>query len=124
MIVSMINLHSNGTEQMSAAVPITNKILKILLPTIFPMAIPAFPFLAAVTDVTSSGSDVPNATIVRPINRSLIPKNLAISVAPLTAKSLPITTITPPSTMKRRHFHTGISFTFSSSCSVPFFDII
>ncbi len=67
MIVSMINLRSNGTEQMSAAVPITNKILKILLPTIFPMAIPAFPFLAAVTDVTSSGSDVPNATIVRPI---------------------------------------------------------
>ena len=45
MIVSMINLRSNGTEQMSAAVPITNKILKILLPTIFPMAIPAFPFL-------------------------------------------------------------------------------
>ena len=59
MIVSLINLRSNGTEQMSAAVPITNKILKILLPTIFPMAIPAFPFLAAVTDVTSSGSDVP-----------------------------------------------------------------
>ena len=71
MIVSMINLRSNGTEQMSAAVPITNKILKILLPTIFPMAIPAFPFLAAVTDVTSSGSDVPNATIVRPINNTL-----------------------------------------------------
>ena len=59
---------------MSAVVPITNKILKILLPTIFPMAIPVFPLLAAVTDVTSSGRDVPSATIVSPINHSLMPK--------------------------------------------------
>ena len=72
--VSIINLLSNGTVQMSAVVPITNKILKILLPTIFPMAIPAFPLLAAVTDVTSSGRDVPSATIVSPINLSLMPK--------------------------------------------------
>ena len=89
IIVSMINLLSNGTVQISAVVPITNRILKILLPTILPMAIPAFPFFAAVTDVTSSGSEVPNATMVRPINLSLIPKTLAIAEAPLTAKSLP-----------------------------------
>ena len=46
----------------------------LLLPTIFPMAIPVFPLLAAVTDVTSSGRDVPSATIVSPINLSLMPK--------------------------------------------------
>ena len=50
------------------------RILKILLPTILPIAIPALPRFAAVTEVTSSGSDVPKATIVKPINRSLIPK--------------------------------------------------
>ena len=44
----------------------------------FPMAISAFPFLAAVTEVTSSGRDVPNATIVRPIKRSSIPSVSAI----------------------------------------------
>ena len=41
----------------SAVIPITNNILNILLPTILPIAIPALPFLAAATDVTSSGSD-------------------------------------------------------------------
>ena len=35
--------------------------------------------------------------------------------APLTAKSLPLTTITPPITIKRRHFHTGISLISPSS---------
>jgi hypothetical protein len=69
--LSIINLLSKGTVQIRAVVPITNKILKILLPTIFPIAIPTFPFLAAVTDVTSSGREVPKATIVSPINRSL-----------------------------------------------------
>ena len=32
------------------------------------------PLTAAVAEVTSSGSDVPKATIVRPIRRSLMPK--------------------------------------------------
>ncbi len=69
--VSITNLLSNGTGQMRATVPTTKSILKILLPTIFPIAIPAFPLRAAETDVTSSGRDVPNATIVSPIKRSL-----------------------------------------------------
>ena len=58
IVVSIINLLWNGTTQISAVVPITNKMLKILLPTILPMAISTFPFFAAVTDVTSSGRDV------------------------------------------------------------------
>ena len=72
--VSAINLRSKSTGQIRAAVPITKRILKILLPTILPIAIPALPRFAAVTDVTSSGSEVPKATIVKPIKRSLIPK--------------------------------------------------
>ena len=47
----------------------------------------ASPFFAAESDVTSSGSEVPNATIVRPIRLSLIPKPDAIVFAPLTTRS-------------------------------------
>ena len=56
--VSVTNFGSKGTAHIREVVPITNRILKILLPTIFPIAIPAFPFRAAVTEVTSSGRDV------------------------------------------------------------------
>lgn len=59
IIPSITNLGSYKTGVIKDAVPITNRILKILLPTIFPIAISALPFLAAATDVTSSGSDVP-----------------------------------------------------------------
>ncbi len=83
-----------------ALVPITNKILKIFEPTILPIAISAFPRLAAVTEVTNSGRDVPNATMVNPIIRSLTPKYFAIPLAPSTAKLEPRTTITIPMTVK------------------------
>ena len=43
---SIRNLLSNGTLQINAVVPITKRMLKILLPTIFPMAIPALPLRA------------------------------------------------------------------------------
>ena len=75
------NEYAKGTGTIRAEKPMTNKILKILLPTIFPMAMSAFPFLAAATDVNSSGSDVLKALIVNPINRSLIPISFAIEEA-------------------------------------------
>ena len=62
-------------------VPTINKILKILLPTIFPIAISAFFFIDADTEVNNSGKEVPKATIVNPIKRSLTPSSLAILVA-------------------------------------------
>ena len=55
-------------------IPTTKRMLKMLLPTMFPIAISALCFLAAETDVKSSGRDVPRATIVRPMNLSLTPK--------------------------------------------------
>ena len=70
-------------------VPRIKRILNRLLPTILPMARSAFPFLAAVTEVISSGREVPNATIVRPITLSDTPKIPAIVEAPLTTKRLP-----------------------------------
>ena len=58
----MIKLGSKGTGVISALEPTTNKILKIFDPMMFPIAISALPFLAAVTEVTSSGNEVPKAT--------------------------------------------------------------
>ena len=54
--------------------------LKIFDPTTFPIANPVSPFFVATIDVTSSGRDVPTATIVRPIRVSVIPAILAISL--------------------------------------------
>ena len=47
--------------------------------------------IIAVTVVTSSGSEVPTATIVAEITASDTPLTVAISVAELTRKSAPIT---------------------------------
>ena len=79
-------------------VPRTNKILNILLPTIFPMARSSFPFLAAVMDVASSGSEVPKATTVRPIILLLIPISFAIFVAASTERLLPKIMVVTPKT--------------------------
>ena len=49
-----------------------------------PSASPLSPFRVAVIEVTSSGSDVPIATTVRPTTLSLIPAISASSLAPLT----------------------------------------
>ena len=62
-------------------IPKMNSMLNIFDPTTLPTAIPVSPFLAATIDVTSSGSDVPTATIVSPIIVSDIPSTRAISLA-------------------------------------------
>ena len=93
----MIKLGSKGTGVISALEPTTNRILKIFEPMMFPIAISALPFLAAVTEVTSSGKDVPKATMVKPINLWLTPSEMAMFVAASTAKLLPIIKHTSPS---------------------------
>ena len=82
--MSKRNAGANGTGIINPESPTMNKMLKILLPTIFPTAISEFFFIAAVTDVNNSGKDVPNATIVNPINLWLNPNAVAINVADLT----------------------------------------
>ena len=41
--------------------------LRVLLPTILPIVISAFPLIAAVILTAASGAEVPIATIVKPI---------------------------------------------------------
>jgi hypothetical protein len=53
--------------------PSTKRILKIFDPITLPTAISTFFLYAATTDVASSGSYVPTATIVSPIRLWLIP---------------------------------------------------
>ena len=69
--------------------PNINNMLKVLDPNIFPRAMSFSPFLAATKEVTSSGREVPIATIVRPTNFSLSPNPKAIAEAEST-------TIFPP----------------------------
>lgn len=66
---------------MLADTPNISKILNILEPSIFPIAMSLSPFIAAVTEVTSSGKLVPIAIIVKLITFSLIFKLCAIITA-------------------------------------------
>ena len=80
-----------------AAIPKTNKILKTFEPITFPRAISTSPFLAATIEVTSSGKEVPRATMVRPTKFCDIPKDKAILEALSTTKSPPnLIAIAPP----------------------------
>ena len=65
--------------------------LKILLPITFPTRMSCSFFNDDTIEVTNSGSDVPNATMVKEIILSDIPRLFAILVALLTTKSLPKT---------------------------------
>ena len=119
---SIAKLDANATGIISADVPTTNKMLKMLLPTIFPIAMSAFPLRAATTEVNNSGREVPSATMVSPINLSLIPNILASEVAALTVVSLPQIISTRPMTPIKIIFQIGSSLvSISSACISPFF---
>ena len=111
-----------GKGEIVALHPNTKNILNRLLPITFPMAIPGFFFNAAVTDVASSGNEVPPATKVNPITDSLTPSDRAIPLAPSTKSCPPKMRPASPPTIKRTDFHTGISLIFCSSptSSPPF----
>lgn len=67
---TQISKISVGLTGKSAIVPViqrTSKILKILLHTTFPIAISDCRLSDAIIEVTISGAEVPNATIVSPI---------------------------------------------------------
>ena len=79
----------------------TMQILKMLLPTMLPTSRSLSPFLAAVTVVTSSGSEVPSAITEREMMRSEIPMVAARKEAELTTSSLPPTTPSRPAMTKK-----------------------
>ena len=70
---------------------------------------------AATMEVISSGRLVPKATMVRPMRFSLMPKAVAMVVAPSTTQSLPRVMAAMPSTMKRRLFGTDSTFISAAS---------
>lgn len=69
---------------MAAEVPKMKVMLKMLLPTTFPIATSLFPSNAAIKLTDASGALVPNATIVKPINKGDTLKLCAIFEAPST----------------------------------------
>ena len=62
-----------------------------LLPSAFPRAIPGRPSAAARVVTTSSGSEVPQATMVKPIIIGEIPSRRAMLTPPSTSQSAPFT---------------------------------
>ena len=71
--ISNSKAFANATGVINAEKPTTKSTLKMLLPTMLPIAISALPLRAAVTEVKSSGKEVPSATMVKPMKRSLNP---------------------------------------------------
>ena len=66
---------------------IANKTLATLEPTILPMVIPSYPLSAELTEIASSGAEVPNATRVKAIIKGCTLNFLAKEVAPSTSQS-------------------------------------
>lgn len=69
--MSMLLIFPIGRGDRLALHPNTKNTLNRLLPMTLPMAIPGFFFKAAVTEVASSGREVPPATSVSPMIESL-----------------------------------------------------
>jgi len=65
-----------------AVIPKMSRIFAILLPTILPNAILLSPFKEAAKLTTSSGIDVPNATIVKPMTSEETPNLFASEEEP------------------------------------------
>lgn len=100
-------IHSVLIGLMVTEAPSTKSRLKILEPITFPTAISVSPFKAAAILVTSSGREVPMATIVRPIRVWLTPKEAAISLTLFTTSCPPAMTAASPTAAKMMPFERG-----------------
>jgi len=116
--VSILNASENGTGIIKLESPTTKRMLNKLLPIIFPIAMSQFFLKAAITEVKSSGKDVPKATIVKPMNLSLQPKKRAMKVADFTTKLLPKITRPNPIIVKNIAFIIDIFGSFELSESL------
>ena len=76
------------------------KVLIIFDPKIFVMARSVEPSATDTILTTNSGIEVPNATTVKPMTKSDMPKRLAMAEAPSTRKSAPLTNATKPTIIK------------------------
>ena len=111
---------SNGTGETRPDRPSTQRILKMLLPTTLPTAISRSPRMVATIDVTTSGNEVPAATIVRPITASLTPQAVASATALSTNNRAPKPNSARPPTTNSTFCHIGCgSFNNASTSSSP-----
>ena len=83
----------------SAVTPRMPSTLKMLDPTMLPIAISDCRRKAAIIDVASSGRDVPTATMVRQIDASVTPKPRAIDTDSSTKNHAPNIKVTSPATI-------------------------
>ena len=83
------------------AIPRISTVFMILLPMTFPKTISPTPFHEAIMFTTTSGIDVPKATIVMPITSEDTRILTANEEAPLTRKSAPTTRSTNPTRRSR-----------------------
>jgi len=108
-------LKSISTGLIDAAIPRMKRRLNRFEPITLPTAISHSPFLAATIEVTSSGKEVPQATMVSPISMGLIPKDAAIADAESTTQSPPTIIRTIPTTKKIILLVQETAFTSSST---------
>ena len=120
---SMSILESSGIALIALLAPSTNKMLKMFDPITFPITNWFSPFFKAVIDVTSSGKEVPIATMVKPTSVSLIPRAIAIAEALSTTKSPPRTMPARPTRMKIMLFG-RVNFGSSTSVASPDFLVL
>lgn len=104
-IISVISSELTGRSATVPVIPRTNKILNILLHTTFPIAISDCLLREAIIEVTISGAEVPNATIVSPITASETQNEKAIDFAEPTNISAPTARPVKPQTTKTIDFH-------------------
>ena len=120
-IISKNPVHVSVSDEITEENPKINIMLKIFDPTTFPKAI-SFSFLIEATIlVTSSGRDVPTATIVKPTKDSLICNLIAIFEALSTTKSPPKIIAARPMMAKIILLIIGVFFSYFSSSTGGFF---
>ncbi len=129
----MVTKSSNGIEKVitfkgivsvpnSAGIPTTPRLLKILDPVTFPIARSALPFLAAITDTVSSGSDVPIAITEIAITSFPISNIVDSSVTDVIIKSAANAKKVPDIISMKGYFILSRSFSFFSLSSFFFLD--
>ena len=91
----------SGRGRMRAQTPRMTNTLKMLDPTTLPIATSLFPATAESTDTTSSGVEVPTATIVSPMMNSGTRSRLASAAEPSVRKLAPARIRPRPASRRR-----------------------
>ena len=100
-------------------VPSTSPALATLDPSTLSRATPGWSSTAARVDTTTSGSEVPHATTVRPTTHGLTPNRVARVAPPSTRESAPLASRTKPRSRNARSRNMGAEATDRDSARPP-----